>query len=124
MPLVDVYEKGDGPQVVKPYELEGRSVVAVRVAGDSMAPHYREGDVLFYSRNSNGVPSEALGRICICEDVDGMGWVKIVREDTQDQTFRLISINDAQPRMDGVRLVWASPVLVHRAAEFVETEEQ
>lgn len=113
VPVFDAWEKGAGPQVVCPPGLPARGIVAVEVAGDSMEPVYSAGDLLFYTRPTHeGVPSEALGRRCVCEDEDGMGWVKLVRPGREPGTFDLHSFNDASAPMYGVRLKWAAPVLL------------
>lgn len=119
VPLVDVYEKGDGPQVECPRDLSPHGVVAVEVDGDSMEPVYSAGDLLFYSRETHeGVPAEAIGKRCICEDTNGMGWVKVVRTGRDAGTFDLHSFNDTSPTMYGVHLKWAAPVRLHWPAEF------
>lgn len=114
VPLFDAYEKGDGPQVEAPPGLSPHGVVAVEIKGGSMEPVYSDGDILFYTRQTEtGVPIEALGRRCVCEDEDGFGWVKIVREGRERGLFDLHSFNDASPPMYGVRLRWAAPVRLH-----------
>ncbi|MFB9149554.1 S24 family peptidase [Roseovarius ramblicola] len=120
VPVFDAYEKGDGPQVACPPGLRPHGVVAVEIAGDSMEPVYSAGDLLFYTRDTHeGVPSEALGRRCVCEDTDGMGWVKLVRAGRDPGTFDLHSFNDAAAPMYGVRLKWAAPVRLHWPADLV-----
>ncbi len=121
VPLFDAYEKGDGPQVECPRDLSPHGIVAVEVEGDSMEPVYSGGDLLFYSRVSHdGVPAEALGRRCVCEDANGMGWVKVVRAGREAGTFDLHSFNDTSPTMYGVRLKWAAPVRLHWPADMAK----
>lgn len=121
VPLVDMYAKGDGLyHVARPPQLAGQSVVAVEVEGDSMAPVYEPGTVLFYCRDAMGVPTEALGRICVCEDADGLVWVKQVKTGSVEGTFSLISVNPTSDTMHGVRLRWAAPVRFSLPPEFVE----
>jgi transcriptional regulator with XRE-family HTH domain len=120
VPVFDAYEKGDGPQVAAPPGLPTSGVVAVEIAGDSMEPVYSAGDLLFYTRNSHeGVPIEAIGKRCVCEDEAGMGWVKLVRSGRDEGTFDLHSFNDSSPTMYGVRLKWAAPVRLHWPADLV-----
>ena len=114
VPVFDAYEKGAGPQVVCPSGLPPHGVVAVEIEGDSMEPVYSAGDLLFYTRHTHeGVPVEAIGKRCVCEDIDGHGWVKLIREGREKGTFDLYSFNDASPPLYGVRLKWAAPVLLH-----------
>lgn len=121
VPVFDAYEKGDGPQVVCPPGIGPSGVVAVEVEGDSMEPVYSAGDLLFYTRHSHeGVPAEALGRRCVCEDLRGDGWVKLIREGRSPGTFDLHSFNNATPPMYGVLLKWAAPVRLHWPAELAE----
>ncbi|WP_305972650.1 MULTISPECIES: S24 family peptidase [unclassified Mameliella] len=118
VPVFDAYEKGAGPQVEAPPGLPSSGVVAVEIQGDSMEPVFSAGDLLFYSRNSHdGVPVEVIGKRCVCEDENGMGWVKLVRLGRDEGTFDLHSFNDASPTMYGVRLKWAAPVRLHWPAD-------
>ncbi|MEI4262813.1 helix-turn-helix domain-containing protein [Roseovarius sp. D0-M9] len=120
VPVFDAYEKGDGPQVVCPPGLSPHDIVAVEIEGESMEPVYSAGDVLFYTRQTHeGVPAEALGRRCVCEDADGDGWVKVVREGRNPGTFDLHSFNDTTAPMYGVHLRWATPVRLHWPADLV-----
>lgn len=122
VPLEDAYVKGDGLYLVEcPPQVSPHGVVAVEVQGDSMEPAYSQGDVLFYSRETIGIPTSAIGLRCVCEDINGHGWVKIVkrREGQPEGLFDLHSINaDAAPMYD-VRLVWAAPIKMHLQAQFV-----
>ncbi|MCR9236182.1 MAG: helix-turn-helix domain-containing protein [Alphaproteobacteria bacterium] len=112
VPLVDAYEKGDGLYLVAcPSELpHDISIVGVEVEGDSMTPVYRDGDVLFYSRDVIGVPTEAVGAICVCEDENGNGWVKHVKPGSEPGKFHLISLNPLVDNMFDITLKWATPV--------------
>jgi hypothetical protein len=117
VPLVDAFEKGDGPQVECPSGLSPHGVVAVEVSGDSMEPVYSDGDLLFYTRDALGVPDEVLGHRCVCEDADGHAWVKQVKPGRDPGTFDLISLNRGVDPMWGVRLKWAARVRLHWPAE-------
>ena len=75
-----------------------------------MTPIYRDGDVLFYSRDTVGVPTEAVGAICVCEDANGDGWVKHVKPGTEPGKFHLISLNPLVDNMFDAALKWAAPV--------------
>lgn len=123
--LVDAFEKGDGLyRVACPPQLKPHGIVAVEVEGDSMAPLFRPGSVLFYSRpTSEGVPTEAIGVPCVCEDVGGKAWLKVVKVGSQEGTFSLLSLNPDADNMHGVRLAWAAPVLLSLRPELVERVE-
>lgn len=118
--LSDPHAKGDGIYHIKcPSEMSPRGVVGVEVSGDSMAPIYQQGDVLIYSRDALGVPSEAIGKICVCEDSEGRAWVKVLRTGSKEGTFSLISVNPEAENLHGVNLKWAAPVRMHVPREFV-----
>lgn len=122
--LVDAYEKGDGLfRVAVPDGVSPRGIVAVEVEGDSMAPIYQPGEILFYSRDTVGVPTEAIGRICVCEDETGKAWVKVVRVGREEGTFSLISLNPEAENMHGVRLKWAAQVKFNLPPEYVQRVE-
>ncbi|WP_260103270.1 XRE family transcriptional regulator [Phaeobacter inhibens] len=121
VPVFDAYEKGGGPQVECPPGLSPHGIVAVEVEGDSMEPVYSAGDLLFYSRNGHdSVPSDVIGYRCVCEDVDGMGWVKQVKAGDEPGLFHLISLNPGANTMWNVRLNWAARVRLHWPAELAK----
>lgn len=120
VPVFDVYEKGDGPQVQCPPGLSPHGVVAVEVIGDSMEPIYSAGDLLFYTRHSHeGVPADVVGHRCVCEDAEGMGWVKQVKLGSAPGLFNLISLNPGADNMHDVTLKWAARVRLHWPADLV-----
>lgn len=122
--LYDAYPKGEGLyRVACPPQISSHGIVAVEVAGESMVPVYQPGTVLFYSRTTMGVPTEALGRICVCEDSHGRAWVKQVKTGQQEGTFSLISINPMSETLHGVHLKWAAPVRFSLPPEYVERHE-
>lgn len=118
VPVFDAYEKGDGPQVEAPPGLSPHGVVAVEVCGDSMEPVFSDGDLLFYSRvTPDGVPDEVIGHRCVCEDTNGMGWVKQVKRGSEPGLFHLISLNPGAETMWDVSLKWAARVRLAWPAE-------
>lgn len=118
VPVFDAYPKGGGPQVECPAVLSPHGVVAVEVQGDSMEPIYSAGDLLFYTRESaDGVPTDAVGHRCVCEDMSGMGWVKQVRAGSQPGLFNLISLNPGADNQHDVKLKWAARVRLHLPAD-------
>ena len=122
VPVFDAYEKGDGPQVECPPGLSPRGIVAVEIEGDSMEPVYSAGDLLFYSRNGHdSVPSDDIGHRCVCEDEDGMGWVKQIKPGDEPGLFHLISLNPGANNMWNVRLKWAAKVRLHWPAELAKS---
>ncbi|WP_312526756.1 S24 family peptidase [Paracoccus sp. (in: a-proteobacteria)] len=126
VPLTDAYAKGDGLYHVAAPEMlmkrgARKGIVAVEVEGDSMAPMYQPGDVLFYARHTHeGIPDEDIGRPCVVEDADGMVWVKQVKRGTEPGLFHLISLNPAAETRHNVRIKWAARVMLALPAEMVE----
>lgn len=87
--------------------------VAVQVRGDSMAPSYRDGAILFYDAVVD--PNEMIGRECVVHLSDGRKFVRILTRGSQPRTFSLISTNGApvlDVMLDGAsRIVWIKPAL-------------
>ncbi|RLL61553.1 LexA family transcriptional regulator [Sinirhodobacter hankyongi] len=122
--LVDAFGKGNGLfHVACPPQLNPHGIVAVEVEGDSMSPAYPPGTILFYSRDALGVPTEAIGRVCVCEDVGGRAWVKHIKPGLEEGTFSLISLNPHHDPQHGIRLQWAAPVKFSLPPEFVKRIE-
>ncbi|MFV1601975.1 MULTISPECIES: XRE family transcriptional regulator [unclassified Phaeobacter] len=121
VPVFDAYPKGSGPQVECPPGLTPHNIVAVEVEGDSMEPVYSAGDLLFYSRNGHdSVPSDIIGHRCVCEDLEGMGWVKQVKAGDEPGLFHLISLNPGANNLWNVQLRWAARVQLHWPAELAK----
>jgi phage repressor protein C with HTH and peptisase S24 domain len=121
VPVFDAYEKGGGPQVECPPGLSPHGIVAVEVEGDSMEPIYSSGDLLFYTRDTHeGVPDDVIGHRCICEDDNGMGWVKQVKRGSEPGLYNLVSLNPGADNMHDVRLTWAARVRLHWPADLVK----
>jgi len=121
VPVFSAYDRSTAPQVACPPGIDKAGVVAVEIDGDSMEPVYSAGDLLFYTRHTaDGVPTEAIGRRCICECENGFGWVKQVRLGSEPGLFNLVSINPAADNQHDVRLRWAAPVKLHWPKELVK----
>lgn len=125
VPLVDAYEAGDGLfHVVRPPILPASGVVAVQVDGDSMAPMYQPGHVLFFTRNTHeGILDEDIGKPCVVEDENGMAWVKLVKRGSAPGLWNLISLNPSADSAWDVKIKWAARVLLALPAELVEMAE-
>ncbi len=100
---------GGREEVDAPEGVGDDPIVAVRVRGDSMHP-MRDGWLLFYRRDQNGVPEACLNRLCIVKLAgDGPVLVKEVRRGYRSNHFVLSSWN--APPLEDMRLDWAAPVL-------------
>jgi len=115
--LVDAFTKGDGLYFVEaPDDLSSERFVAVEVEGDSMDPLIQQGDVLFFARQTVGVPDEAVNRVCILETASGDALVKQVKPGRDPRTWDLHSANHTADPIWGARLRWAAPLRRHLPA--------
>ena len=107
---IDDHALGGGLEEVEAPEGVGRApVVAVRVRGESMLP-LRDGWLLFYRRNQQGVPEACLNQLCIVKLADdGPVLVKELRRGARGDRFVLASWNG--PPIENARVDWAAPVL-------------
>ena len=108
---VDDFPQGSGLEMVTAPEGAGaKSVVGVRVRGDSMMPMMKDGWLLFYHRDQAGVPDDCIGKLCVVKvSDDGPILVKEVRRGSRAKTFTLLSVN-ADP-IEAVRLEGAARVV-------------
>ncbi|MHA1599974.1 MAG: XRE family transcriptional regulator [Alphaproteobacteria bacterium] len=106
----DDHALGGGLEEVESPEGVGKGpVVAVRVRGDSMHP-MRNGWLLFYRRDHDGVPDDCLNRLCIVKLAnDGPILVKELHRGYQPNSYLLASWN--APPMEDVDIEWAAVVL-------------
>jgi transcriptional regulator with XRE-family HTH domain len=103
------YDETDEPALVdRPPGAVGR-LMALQVAGDSMFPVYRDGDVIYVARDHQGVLPEYLGEECAVHTYDGFTFLKTLSLGAQPNRYTLRSFN--APDMENVEVVWASPVL-------------
>lgn len=111
---IDDHAKGGGLDEVEcPWAELGPSTVAVRVRGDSMAPAYYHGDVIFYESTCSDF-LHLLGKECVVALTDGRRFVKQLRR-TQSGAWYLHSHN-AEPIL-GVEIEWAGRVKLIQRSE-------
>lgn len=105
----DDHAAGAGIDEVRaPPGLDPDRVVAVRVKGDSMFP-IEDGWILFYRKDVDGVPEDALGRFCIVKLRDGRMLAKQVRRGPTRGRFNLVS--SSGPIIEDAEVIWAARVL-------------
>jgi len=106
----DDHALGGGLEEVEGPEGVGRdSIVAVRIRGDSMHP-MRDGWLLFYRRDQEGVPDDCLNRLCIVKLAnDGPILVKELHRGYAPNRYLLASWN--APPIENADLEWAAAVL-------------
>lgn len=122
VPLVDGFEKGDGLfHVARPDMLPAHGVVAVEVEGDSMAPMYQPGHVLFFSRRADtGVLDDDVGKPCVVEDQAGNAWVKLLKRGSKPGLWNLISLNPTAESVWDAHIKWAARVMLALPVELIE----
>lgn len=79
---------------------------AVEVRGDSMLPLYREGAILYYSKQLD--PATLLGEMCVVKLEDERVMVKTIRRGSGRALYTLVSLN--APDIEDVGLQWAAPI--------------
>lgn len=85
-------------------------VIAVRVRGDSMAPAYRNGDLVYFRRDVVHDEAEVVNKDCIVQVHDGGPcYVKFVERGRKKGTYTLRSYAGNDPITD-VRADWIAPV--------------
>lgn len=126
VPLIDADEAAGGMfRVGAPSQLLRRApaiqFAAVEVEGDSMAPTYQPGDILFYSRATHeGILDEDIGRPCVVACTDGNAWLKQVKRGDEPGLFHLISLNPTGDNMHNRQIKWASRVILALPEDMVE----
>jgi phage repressor protein C with HTH and peptisase S24 domain len=104
---IDDHAKGAGLDEVEcPWSDLAPSSVAVRVRGDSMAPAYFDGDLIYYEENHTDF-RHLIGKECVVAITDGRRFVKQLRRTAAGQWY-LFSHN-AEP-IFGVEIEWAARV--------------
>lgn len=108
---VDDHEKGAGMDVVEaPPDLDEFNLVALKVKGDSMRP-LREGTIVYYRKEQDGVPDNALNDLCVVRLADGRTLLKELRRGYSPGRFNLMSWAHGMEPMEDQQVEWAARVL-------------
>lgn len=110
---IDDHQKGAGIEEIEPpFDGLSPSMVAVRVRGDSMAPTFRDGEILLYDRQDNGGDlGHLVGKDCVVSLKDGRKFVKQLKRTPRGEWY-LYSVNvDAEP-IFGVEIEWAAKIKI------------
>ena len=102
-------EGATGDQAVA-FDLGAHDTIGVEVRGDSMAPVYRNGDVLICSRQFGPNADNCIGLDCVIRTADGRHFVKILKRGSRPGRFNLKSYNPVVDDIEDVALAWAAPV--------------
>jgi len=73
-----------------------------------MLPKFDPGDIVFISRERDGVDSADLGSYCAIRLATGETYLKILAKGSASDVFTLRSLNAAD--MEDVSLEWATPI--------------
>lgn len=106
---IDDHEKGSGLYKIEAPQGEGGGVCVV-VRGSSMAPRFKDGEHLGYSRDEGLDLTKCYGRECVVQTKDGRQLVKIVEPGNRAGEVTLVSVNAATPIEQNVAVEWVAPV--------------
>lgn len=104
---IDDHAQGRGLEEVDPPQGVTGCVAAI-IRGDSMHP-LKDGWLIFWTRDHEGVPEDCLGKLCVVEIVNGPTMVKEVHKGSKKGLYDLHSWN--APLRKDVKLSWAAKVL-------------
>lgn len=103
-----IYEDvGSDDTIKRPPETPG-ILIGLEVAGESMLPKYDPGDVIFISRDNDGVDPQDVGAYCACRLLSGETYLKKLAKGSRTGLYTLRSLNGSD--MEDVELEWATPV--------------
>lgn len=85
--------------------------IAIEVKGSSMAPIYRNGDILAGPKCLSGHAEKMIGRDCILATESGERYVKYLTKGSTKGRFDLRSYNPLNKDIENVKLAWAAPIV-------------
>jgi len=94
--------------VEAPPGIDPDAVTAVVVKGDSMFPAYRDGDVIYYTKECD-YDASCLRKECVVKVKGGAAFVKVLKPGSKAGRFTLQSYNF--PDIEDVQIDWACRVL-------------
>jgi len=98
---------GPAEMVRRPPETTGE-LIGLEVEGESMLPKFDPGDIIYISRESDGVDPADIGAVCACRLVTGETYLKQLVKGSRPGLYTLRSYNAAD--MEDLELLWATPV--------------
>lgn len=110
---VDDHSQGAGLDYVS-LDLDATDPIAIQVRGRSMLPAYRDGDMLFCSRQRGLDIARCIGHDCVVMTEGGEGYLKVLKSGTKPGLYTLESYNRAFEDIVDVRLAWVAPVSIVR----------
>jgi phage repressor protein C with HTH and peptisase S24 domain len=111
---MDDHSQGAGMDEIEPPPDQGEGGIAVVVRGNSMAPRFKDGELLGYSRERGLNPERCYGAECVVQTLDGRKLVKLLERGSRPGVFTLVSVNSSIPIEHDVELEWVAPVVWHK----------
>lgn len=109
---IDDHAQGGGLEEVEaPTGYSADGIIALIVRGDSMEPQMEAGWLIFYRRESDGVPPDCIGELCVVKMHDDCVLVKKLRQGSKPGLFHLLSKNPNHEPIFDAKLKWASRVI-------------
>ncbi len=118
IPSMEHEAAGPPPMVPCPALIPAQGTSAVNVVGNSVAPVYQAGHVLFFSQQ-DGVSDEDMGRPCVAVGTDGTAWLRLVQPGSVPGRYHLLSLNPMEANLFDQELRWAARVRLALPAELV-----
>lgn len=84
--------------------------IALRIKGNSMAPRYFDGELVFYRRSGPTNPTDFLNEDCVVRLEDGSTMLKRLEPGSRPDTFTLRSYNPTEAVIPDARIEWAARV--------------
>lgn len=110
---IDDHAPGAGLEFVEPPPGVEYPCVAARIRGNSMHP-FRDGWVVFWSKDQEGVSDDCLGQLCVVCLADDSMYLKELHRGSSKGKFTLASWN--APAIENVAVKWAARVIDVRTA--------
>jgi phage repressor protein C with HTH and peptisase S24 domain len=101
-------DTGNEDRVSRPPDTKGE-LVGLEVVGESMLPKFDPGDVVYISRDRDGVDNRDIGAICACRLATGETYLKQLMRGTAPGLWTLRSYNAAD--ISDIVLQWATPIV-------------
>lgn len=105
---VDDHPPGQGLELVDPPTGDDGPCVAARIRGNSMHP-LKEGWIIFWNKDEDGVPDSCLGQLCVVKLEDGRMLVKDLYRGSRTGLYNLVSWN--APLIADAPVEWAQRVI-------------
>lgn len=90
----------------------GYGGMVARVKGNSMAPRFRDGEVVGFTPDGHDVGRLVGSEVVVCTE-DGRMLLKILAKGTEPDRYTLLSLNRDEELIHNVAIAWAAPLDWH-----------